>query len=78
MYFSNITIDMLYMSITFVNYIMFIIVTVVSRDIVSYVSCMLYFLCEIVIIIQMNKCIYFRYIDARVCGIMYCGIMYCA
>ena len=42
---------------------MFIIVRVVSRDIVSYVTCMFYFLCEIAITIKIYKFMYFSYID---------------
>ena len=52
---------------------MFIIVMVMSRDIVSYIICMFYFLCEIIIIIKINKFIYFSYIDIiiSVYGIMF-------
>ena len=44
-----------------------------SRDIVSYVMCMFCFLCEITIIIKINKFIYFSYIDIiiSVYGIMF-------
>ena len=44
-----------------------------SRDIVSYVTCMFYFLCEISIIIKINKFISFSYIDItiNVYGVMF-------
>ena len=46
---------------------------VMSRDIVSYVTCMFYFLCEIIITTKNNKFIYFSYIDTiiSVYGIMF-------
>ena len=44
-----------------------------SRDIVSYVTCIFYFLCEISIIIKINKFISFSYIDIiiNVYGVMF-------
>lgn len=44
-----------------------------SRDVVSYVPCKLYFLCERVIIIEFNKFNYFTYIDTTISvyGIMF-------
>ena len=44
-----------------------------SRGVVSYVICMFSFLCEIVIVIKINKFIYFSYIDIiiSVYGIMF-------
>ena len=55
--------NMLYMCMNFLDYIMFIIVMVMSRDIVSYVICMFYFLCEILIITKINKFINLSYTD---------------
>ena len=45
------------------NYIMIIVVMAMSRDIVSYVTCRFYVLCEIPITIKLNKFICFSYID---------------
>ena len=44
------------------NYIMLIIVRVMSCDIVSYITCVFYFLCKIIVTIKTNKFIYFSYI----------------
>ena len=41
------------------NDIMFSIVMAMSCDIVSYITCMFYFLCKTIVTIQINKFIYF-------------------
>ena len=53
-------------------YVMLTIVMVMSRGVVSYVICMFYVLCKMIIIININKLIYFSYIDTiiSVYGIM--------
>ena len=43
------------------SYIMFIIVMGMSCDIISGIICMFYFLCKIVVIIEISKLIYFSY-----------------
>ena len=43
---STIIISMCHMSINLLNYLMFIIVINMSRNIVSYITCMLYVLCK--------------------------------
>ena len=55
-----------YMLIKSLNYIMFIIVMVMSRDIVSYVICIFDVIWEITMTIQINKLIYFNYIDITI------------
>ena len=45
---------------------MFKIVMVMSCGIVNYITCMFYFLCEIVITIQINRFIHFSYIDTTI------------
>ena len=64
---------MIYVLTNLFNYIMFILVMVMSRDIVNYVNCMLYVLCEITIIIKLNNFIYLNYngIITSVYGIMF-------
>ena len=62
---------MLYMSIHFCISIMFIIVMVVSRDIVSHVTGMSYFLCAIIAIIKTKKFSCFRYMFALYCVYTY-------
>ena len=39
---------------------------VMSRNIVSYIVCMFYVLCEITIIVKINKFIYLCYIDITI------------
>ena len=58
---------MRYMFVHYFIYTMYIIVMIMSRDIVSCVICMFFFPCEII-----NKFIYFSYIDitSRVYGIV--------
>ena len=64
---------MLYMFINFSNCIMFIIVMVMSRNVISYSTCMFYFLCEMIIVIKIGKFIYFSYIGIiiSVYGVMF-------
>ena len=50
-----------------VNHIMFIIVMIRSRDIVSYIICMFYFIFRIIIIININKFITFNKSSREVC-----------
>ena len=54
------------MFIKFVNYIMFISVMVMSCDIVSYITCMFYFLREIIIAVEITKFMYLRYSDVTI------------
>ena len=63
---------MTYIFIHLVNYSLFIIVMFMSRNIVSCYICMFYVLCNIVIIIKLNKFMYFSYSDIiiSVYGIM--------
>ena len=60
------------MFVTLLDYIMFIIVTAMSRNVISYITCMFYSLCKVFTVIKMNKFIYLCYIDTviSVCGIM--------
>ena len=61
------------MLVNFVNYIMFILVMVMSHDIVSYTICMFEFLCKITTVIQISKFVYFSYIGITISvyGIMF-------
>ena len=52
---------------------MFTIGMVMSRGIVSYVTCVFYFPCEIIIIIKINKFIYLSYIDIIIS--VYCTML---
>ena len=54
------------------NYIMFIIVMVMSCDIFNDITCMFYTLCKIIVTIKINKFIYFSY---TVCTISVNGIV---
>ena len=62
-----------HMFINLLNYIMFIIATVMSCDIVSDIVCMLCFLCKIIITLKINKFNYSSHIDiiTSVYGIMF-------
>ena len=64
---------MLYVFVNVLNYIMFIFVMVVSCGIVSYITCMLHFLCKLITIIKNHKFMYFSYIyiTISVYGIMF-------
>ena len=60
---------MFYMFINSFNYIMFVIVMVMSCDSISDITCMIYFLCKILVVCGI-KCIFsFNYI---VCAIRIC------
>ena len=59
-YFSSITINMCYMRINRFNYIVFIIVMVMFRDIVNYIICMFYFLCIVIITCNIKEFIVFN------------------
>ena len=51
------------MFINLFDYIMLMVVMVMSRNIVSYTVCMFYVLCKIIITSQLNKLMYFSYSD---------------
>ena len=50
------------MFINLFNYIMFIIVMVMSCDIISYITCIMYFLCKILIVCGITCIFSFNYI----------------
>ena len=59
-YFSIIVINMFYMFISLFSYILFIIDMVMPCDIISYITCIIYFLCKILIVCG-NKCKMYYY-----------------
>ena len=62
MYLGSIIVNMLYMFMYLVNNITFIIVMVMSCDMVSGTISMFYLLCKTIVIINISKFIYFSYI----------------
>ena len=71
MYLGIMTINMLYMFINFLNYIMLIIVMVMSRSSVSFIVCMFYFPGKVIIIITNNK---FIYLVTLILSLMYMAL----
>ena len=72
-YFNIITINMRYMFIKLFDNIMFIIDMVMSCDIISDIACIIYFLCEILIVCGIKCNIILGYI---VCSISVKGAMF--